>query len=220
MNSKDREITNIKEYFEVIYGDYVVKDCFLEEIDRELTIDEPKVNLLKKKDGVYYTLIMMDPDAPFGYLNSDVFFSNTPNTSYGCTIDETNKSYGCVANANLSQYGSTIDNNELTFKYPYENDPRNKTFLHWWVSNIVYENGKLKNAEEWISYYPPTPPYGKHRYYFYLLEQQGYIKKNINGISETNRQPFYYELWKNRLSWKLLQFKGFIIDSFNENEDE
>ena len=213
---KERKIN----YFDIIYNkNIVIKDCVLEEIEETKTVNEPSVHILEKKNGTYYTLLMIDLDAPYGYLNSQDFIPLSNEMSYGCTIDSYNNSFGCVPNSKSGNFGSIIINKEDDIKIKYKNDSRNKLFLHWWVTNIVYENDKLKLAEEWVPYTPPQPPYGKHRYYFYLIEQTGFIKRNPleipDLISNKFRVPFNYDLWKNKFNWKLIQCKGFIIDSQN-----
>lgn len=212
---KVKEREKKKNYFEVIYNGIIIKDEILEELKRAVTLNEPKVDLVQKKDGVYYTILMVDPDAPYGYLNSNDFVPKKDCSSFGCTMDDLDISYGCIASQKTGYYGSVKNNIEDEIKISYKCDPRNKTFLHWWVSNIVYENGKLKGAEEWVSYYPPTPPEGKHRYYFYLIEQTSYMKRNpLDCIDDDKfRMPFHFEIWSNRYIWKILQTKGFIVAS-------
>ncbi len=211
MSTIQEKVKNEQNVFYIVYNNNIsIKNCVLEEILRKYTLKEPKVDIIEKKDGVYYTLIMLDPDAPYGYLDSDETFPNSG--TYGCTNSNINISYGCTKN-NTDQYGNTLKDSQVKFRCTYKDDPRNQTFLHWWISNIVYENGKLKGAEEWVTYYPPTPPKGKHRYYFYLFEQGCKVTKNDIEINDNNRMPFILDLWKTRYNLKFLHKKGFIVAS-------
>jgi phosphatidylethanolamine-binding protein (PEBP) family uncharacterized protein len=59
-------------------------------------------------------------------------------------------------------------------------------FLHWLLINI-----DATKAETIADYYPPTPPSGIHRYYFYLCAQLGPLKiSKIQMRSEFNTPKF------------------------------
>lgn len=51
-------------------------------------------------------------------------------------------------------------------------DAQTPYFLHWLTINIDVEHNTF---DEIVSYFPPTPPSGTHRYFFYLLEQPRHI---------------------------------------------
>lgn len=53
-------------------------------------------------------------------------------------------------------------------------DPDSTTldFLNWMIVNISI---KKHTVQEILPYYPPTPTTNEHRYFFYLLEQEGLI---------------------------------------------
>ena len=87
----------------------------------------PRIVIQNPDSGKYYTVLMVDPDAPVG------------------------------------------------------------TFLHWIVANIQYGGSNVIGAEEWVSYYPPTPPSGTHRYIFYLYQHSKPIQR---PKVIKNRAPF------------------------------
>jgi len=62
---------------------------------------------------------------------------------------------------------------------PSRKNPKFRSWLHWIVINI--QSGRVKNGTEVVSYRPPTPPpgSGKHRYIFFLLQQEQRLKKVI-----------------------------------------
>ena len=61
-------------------------------------------------------------------------------------------------------------------------------FLHWMLINIDLGESTF---QEIVSYYPPTPPKGTHRYIFYVLQQSGYIKMT----APKNRTRFSLQVW-------------------------
>uniref|UniRef100_A0A6G6ADQ5 Phosphatidylethanolamine-binding protein-like protein n=1 Tax=Borely moumouvirus TaxID=2712067 RepID=A0A6G6ADQ5_9VIRU len=88
----------------------------------------PKISF-SKKEGEYYTIIIVDPDAPS------------------------------------------------------RNNPVNKYFLHMLIIN---------NTDEIVKYTPPDPPKGsgKHRYFIFLLKQNGVMDKNYLKINIFGRAKF------------------------------
>ncbi len=144
--------------FIVQYEDINLSICELKIIERNLVLKEPCIKLKQTKSDVYYSILMLDPDAPNGMNSSN-----------------------------------------------------NNTFLHWWISNISFDqNGKYKEAEEWVKYMPPSPPKGKHRYYFYLLEHVSKIQKD-RSINNENRVPFSID--KFGYEWKMIDIKGYIVEA-------
>lgn len=70
--------------------------------------------------------------------------------------------------------------NELFTLVIYDPDALNPSFLHWLVINIPEE--KVENGDTIVSYKPPTPPSGTHRYYVALYKQPGTI--TVEPISD------------------------------------
>lgn len=54
-------------------------------------------------------------------------------------------------------------------------DATSKSWLHWLVVNIPGSEPEIKEGDEVISYAPPSPPSGIHRYIFSLYEQPASI---------------------------------------------
>lgn len=51
-------------------------------------------------------------------------------------------------------------------------------FLHWLVMNI--SGGALESAKTVVSYFPPSPPSGKHDYIFQLYKQDCSLTYTVN----------------------------------------
>uniref|UniRef100_A0A7S2XZZ8 Phosphatidylethanolamine-binding protein n=1 Tax=Fibrocapsa japonica TaxID=94617 RepID=A0A7S2XZZ8_9STRA len=57
---------------------------------------------------------------------------------------------------------------------PSPENPRYGEWLHWIVSNVP--GGKNSAAGDTVmEYMGPSPPYGKHRYEFFVFKQNGYM---------------------------------------------
>lgn len=55
-------------------------------------------------------------------------------------------------------------------------------FLHWLVLNI--SGGMLERGKTIVSYFPPSPPKGKHTYIFKLYKQDCSMTYSVNRPSE------------------------------------
>lgn len=55
-------------------------------------------------------------------------------------------------------------------------------FLHWLVINI--SGGALERGKTIVSYFPPSPPKGKHEYIFKLLKQDCSMTYSVNRPTE------------------------------------
>ena len=55
-------------------------------------------------------------------------------------------------------------------------------FLHWLVVNI--SGGALERGKTIVSYFPPSPPSGKHTYIFQLYKQECSMMYNLNRPKE------------------------------------
>lgn len=73
-------------------------------------------------------------------------------------------------------------------------------FLHWMVVNI-----NTKSQREVIKYFPPTPPSGTHRYFFYLCMQTNIYTSN-NWV---NRSTFNTEKFIRNNGLQLVEIKMF-----------
>lgn len=67
-------------------------------------------------------------------------------------------------------------NDELFCLVIYDPDAPNPSYLHWLVINIPEEN--VDNGDTIMTYTPPSPPSGTHKYYVVLYKQPGIIKVN------------------------------------------
>jgi len=69
---------------------------------------------------------------------------------------------------------------------PSSKNPKFRSWLHWIVINI--QNGRVKNGTEIVPYKAPTPPTGtgKHRYIFFLLQQEQRQKQVETVHDRTN----------------------------------
>lgn len=64
-------------------------------------------------------------------------------------------------------------------------------FLHWLVVNI--SGGALERGKTVVSYFPPSPPSGKHTYMFQLYKQECSVTKAVNHpvqLSNWNLKEF------------------------------
>lgn len=64
-------------------------------------------------------------------------------------------------------------------------------FLHWLVTNI--SGGALERGKTVVSYFPPSPPSGKHTYIFQLYKQECSMVKPVNrptSLSNWNLKTF------------------------------
>jgi phosphatidylethanolamine-binding protein (PEBP) family uncharacterized protein len=85
---------------------------------------------------------------------------------------------GKRANGTLFSRNLTLKAPNIQYKGPglytllmWDPDAPAASWLHWLVVNC--EEGNIKRGEELVSYMPPTPPSGTHRYFLGLYSQKG-----------------------------------------------
>ncbi|XP_042862087.1 phosphatidylethanolamine-binding protein 4-like isoform X2 [Penaeus japonicus] len=68
------------------------------------------------------------------------------------------------------------------------NHSASQAWLHWILSKVEgsdLQNGNIENGQLTVAYAPPTPPSGKHRYYFYLYEETQ--QKELPGVDKRGK---------------------------------
>lgn len=84
--------------------------------------------------------------------------------------------------------------NEFFTLLIYDPDAPNPNYLHWLVINIPEE--KVEQGETVMTYKPPTPPSGTHRYYVVLYKQPN----QLNVEPPSDRAGFSVDDFVNQYS--------------------
>jgi phosphatidylethanolamine-binding protein (PEBP) family uncharacterized protein len=118
---------------------------------------------------------MVDFDAPQGY--------------------STNKSFGPEDAPRGFDHASSLFPKEIKHATKSSIIPEtccnNFQFLHWIVCDASFNSkGKLINSRELIEYYPPSPPQGTHRYFFYIFYQPNEIVSYVIERKNFDLQSF------------------------------
>lgn len=169
----------------ISYENFNVSEKDKQIVSRKDVLEKPILNYCCDLKGLY-TIIMVDFDAP-----------------HGC------EGY---ANANNGFNSKNQRNKKDCQLYIPSINPKNMTFTHWIQCNMTFSpKGILENFDEFLEYYPPSPPEGTHRYFFYIFYQLKKIKEVKLDIK--NRTSFNLESFVKQNDLCLLDVIYYLVKS-------